>query len=63
MMTVDFWKAYDTVTFEYLAALLNLMQLPSRYIRLFLHVMASPRLYVVRAIVICEVVHRPSSGI
>ena len=46
-MTVDFRKAYDTVTFEYLAAVLNLMLLPSPYIRRILHVVASPRLYVV----------------
>ena len=63
MMTVDFRKAYETVTFEYLAAVLNLMQLPLPYIGLILHVMASPRLYVVGGDVISEVVHWPSPGI
>ena len=46
MLTVDFRKVYDTVIFEYLAFVLSMVQLPLNYIRLILHVMASPRLYV-----------------
>ena len=63
ILTVDFRKAYDTVTFEYLAFVLSLMQLPLSYIRLIVHVMASPRLYVVDGEVLHEVIHRPSSRI
>ena len=63
MPTVDFRKAYDSVTFKYLASVLNLMQLPLNYVRLILHVMASPRLYVVDGEVVHEVIQRPSSGI
>ena len=63
MMKVHFRKAYDTVTCEYLSAVLNLMQLPLPHIRLVSHVMDLPRLYVVGGDVISEFVYRPSSGI
>ena len=62
MMTVDFRKAYNMATCECLAAVLNLMQLPPPYIRLILHIMASPRLSVVGGDMITEVVRCAGAG-
>ena len=63
MRTIDFRKAYDSVTFNYLDAVLRVMQLPSSYVSLILMVVSTPGLFVVNGAVVHNVVHHPSSAI
>jgi hypothetical protein len=62
-VAVDFSKAYDSVSFEVVEAIMEMLGVPLMWRRMYMDVLRGPVWFVFNGVVVQEVVYKPMAGI
>ena len=62
-VSVDFFKAYDTILFNFCIAVFQVMGIPQLLIQVILALLRAPRKCIVNGLIVHQIMHVPQSGI